>query len=139
MKSAASIDAVVSDWTDDSTGADRGDPVVDDVPTVSCSTCGREWALEYELDELRVGNRAAEQFALDHMRHTGHFPDDVATWRADCRHCPEVEERLAERAVRRWARTHARHTGHAVTIRGGDEDPETIAWERDADADRPSE
>jgi hypothetical protein len=115
----------VPDRTDDPTDAAAADQAVDDTPTVTCSTCGREWSLDYELDELRVGNQAVEQFALDHRRHTGHFPDDVETWRADCRHCPEVEERLSVDAARRWARTHVRHTNHEVAIRGG-EDDETV-------------
>lgn len=54
------------------------------VPTVSCSRCGREWELEFELKELSAGNRAVEQFALGHERHTGHFPDDVTLWLVDC-------------------------------------------------------
>lgn len=125
----------MTDRTDDPGDAVPGaDPVVDDTPTVACTTCGREWDLDYELDELRVGNRAVEQFALDHMRHAGHFPDDVATWRADCRHCPEVEERLGERPARRWARTHARHTGHEVLVRGGDGDPDAVGGSVDGDA-----
>ena len=74
----------------------------DNDPTVTCERCGREWDLSYELDELMAGNRAAEQFALDHERHTGHYPDGV--------------ERLSETAARRWARTHARHTRHDVTL-----------------------
>jgi hypothetical protein len=92
---------------------------VDDVPTVSCSRCGREWDLAYELDELVVGNQAVEQFALDHKRHTGHFPDDAATWLARCRHCPEEAERLGRDAARRWAETHARHTRHSVAVTHG--------------------
>ena len=40
-------------------------------PTVSCSRCGRQWDLTHELDELRAGNRAVEQFAIDHERPTG--------------------------------------------------------------------
>ncbi len=87
-------------------------------PTVSCRRCGREWDLGDELDA--VGNSAFEQFALDHRRHTGHFPDGIATWRAVCRHCPERAERIEESGVRRWARTHARHTDHAVDIEGSD-------------------
>jgi hypothetical protein len=101
--------------------ADRTVPVgddVDDVPTVSCRRCGREWDLSYELDELRVGNQALEQFALDHVRHTGHYPDAVSTWRADCVHCPEGVEQLNAGGVRRWARTHARHTRHDVEVSG---------------------
>ena len=89
-------------------------------PTVSCERCGRQWELSYELDELMAGNRAVEQFALDHKRHTGHFPDGIETWRAECRHCPEGAERLEEGAARRWASTHVRHTSHAVTLRHAD-------------------
>jgi hypothetical protein len=89
---------------------------IDDVPTVACERCGREWRLDYELEDLRVGNQAVEQFALDHRHHTGHFPDGVTTWQADCRNCPETVERLEESATRRWARTHARHTRHAVDL-----------------------
>ncbi|MFB6308944.1 MAG: hypothetical protein ABEH35_06405 [Haloarculaceae archaeon] len=99
--------------------ADPSTPVpddIDDTPTVTCSRCDREWALDYELDELQVGNQAVEQFALDHHRHTGHFPDGVSTWLAECRQCPEREQRLSEGGVARWARTHARHTHHAVAI-----------------------
>lgn len=91
-------------------------PVSDNDPTVTCERCGREWDLSYELDELMAGNRAAEQFALDHERHTGHYPDGVSTWRATCRRCPDGVERLSETAARRWARTHARHTRHDVTL-----------------------
>jgi hypothetical protein len=101
----------VSEYDDASPSDD-----VDDVPTVSCRRCGRAWTLDYELDELMVGNQAVTQFALDHRRHTGHFPDDVETWRATCRHCPEGVERLSEDAVSRWAETHARHTRHTVAI-----------------------
>jgi hypothetical protein len=90
---------------------------IDDTPTLACSRCGCKWDLDFELDELGVGNQAVEQFALDHMRHTGHFPDGVATWRADCRQCPAGEERLSEHGVRRWAETHARHTRHEIEIR----------------------
>ncbi|WP_396611252.1 hypothetical protein ACH9L7_13715 [Haloferax sp. S1W] len=89
---------------------------VDDVPTVSCSRCNREWNLDYELDELKLGNQSVEQFALDHRRHTGHFPDDVTPWVATCRQCPDGEQFLSEGAARRWARTHARHTTHEVTL-----------------------
>ena len=89
---------------------------VDGVPTVTCSRCDREWNLAYELDELHAGNRALEQFSLDHERHTGHDPDDVTPWTASCRRCPDGERFLAERPARRWAETHARHTGHAVAL-----------------------
>ncbi|MFB6123230.1 MAG: hypothetical protein ABEJ78_07205 [Haloferacaceae archaeon] len=99
---------------------------VDDTPTVSCRRCGREWSLDYELDELLAGNRAVTQFALDHERHTGHFPDDVETWRATCEHCPDGVERLSEDAVHRWAETHARHTRHAVTVHHATTDETTL-------------
>ena len=103
---------------------------IDDVPTVACERCGREWRLDYELEDLRVGNQAVEQFALDHRRHTGHFPDDVSTWQADCRNCPESVERLDEAPTRRWARTHARHTRHAVDIAHASlEEPRRVAPE----------
>lgn len=92
----------------------------DRVPTVSCSRCDREWTLSYELDSLLAGNQAIEQFALDHQRHTGHFPDDVTPWVADCRRCPEGEEYLSEQPARRWAETHARHTHHAVELHHDD-------------------
>jgi hypothetical protein len=105
----------------------RGDPDdVDDMPTISCARCGQEWDLSYELDELRVGNQAVEQFALDHWRHTGHYPDDVSTWRADCLRCPEDAERLSEDAARRWGRTHARHTRHSVEIGHATDDETTV-------------
>lgn len=90
---------------------------IDEGPSVSCDRCGREWDLDFEFDELRAGNRAVEQFALDHERHTGHFPDDVRPWLVDCRRCPAGDGYLTERPARRWAQTHARHTGHAVTLR----------------------
>jgi len=89
---------------------------VDDTPTVACSRCDSEWDLAYELDELQAGNRALEQFALDHHRHTGHFPDGVTPWRVDCRQCPDGDQFLAERPARRWALTHARHTDHDVSV-----------------------
>jgi hypothetical protein len=92
---------------------------IDDVPTISCLRCDREWDLSYELDVIAVGNQAIEQFALDHKRHTGHFPDDAATWLARCRNCPEEVERLSSNAVRRWAETHARHTRHSVAVSHG--------------------
>jgi len=93
----------------------------DTTPTVTCRQCDREWRVDYELDELRAGNRAIEQFALDHHRHTGHFPDDVTPWLVDCRRCPGSERFLAERPARRWAETHARHTRHTVAISHDDE------------------
>jgi len=112
---------------------DRGNspatPDVDDVPTVTCSRCGRSWDLTYELDELRVGNQAVEKFALDHKQHTGHFPDDVTAWMADCRNCPDREAFLSERPARRWAEAHARHTAHALELRHGDEEPLVVGRE----------
>ena len=99
---------------------------VDDAPTVACSRCDREWDLEYELEELRAGNQALEQFALDHERHTGHFPDGVSPWVAACRRCPGREAFLSERPARRWARAHARHTRHAVRLRHGEETEATV-------------
>ena len=95
---------------------------VDDLPTVWCSICDREWDLAYELDELAAGNRAVEQFAMDHERHTGHYPDEVTPWVADCRACPDGERFLAERPARRFAHTHARHTGHSVDLVKSDVD-----------------
>lgn len=111
--------------------ADRNEAVTDDtspdddeVPTVSCARCDREWDLDRELDELRAGGHAIEQFALDHERHTGHYPDDVTPWVVRCRRCPDGERFLSERPARRWARTHARHTRHTVDIDAprGDDD-----------------
>ncbi|KAB1197805.1 MULTISPECIES: hypothetical protein [Haloferax] len=94
---------------------------IDDTPTVSCSRCGNEWDLAYELDELKLGNQSVEQFALDHHRHTGHFPDDVSPWVTNCRQCPATDQFLSEGAARRWARTHARHTRHDVAVDHADE------------------
>ena len=88
----------------------------DNTPTVTCSQCDRTWELEYELDSLYAGNQAFEQFALDHKRHTGHFPDDVTPWIADCNRCPAAERYLDEGPARRWAETHARHTSHPVGL-----------------------
>jgi hypothetical protein len=106
---------------------------IDDTPTVACSRCSREWALDYELDELHAGNQAVEQFALDHERHTGHFPDDVRPWVADCRRCPDGDGYLMERPARRWAETHARHTGHAVELRSPDDgSPDEVIERTDA-------
>jgi len=93
------------------------------VPTVTCTRCGREWDLDIELEELYAGNRAVEQFALDHERHTGHFPDDVTPWIVVCRQCPDGDQYLEERPARRWAKVHARHTNHTVGLQpptGGD-------------------
>jgi hypothetical protein len=99
---------------------------VDDTPTISCERCGRSWDLEYELDEMAVGNLAVEQFALDHQRHTGHFPDGISTWQATCRNCPEDVQRLEESAARRWAETHARHTRHTVAVEHSDSEEATL-------------
>lgn len=98
-------------------GASDGSETPEHVPTVRCSRCSREWQLDVELDEHRAGNRAVELFALDHERHTGHFPDDVRPWVVDCQRCPAGDGYLAEQPARRWAETHARHTGHAVEVR----------------------
>jgi len=87
------------------------------VPTVTCTRCGREWELSFELEELSAGNRAVEQFALDHERHTGHFPDDVTPWIVECQQCPDGEQYLEERPARRWATVHARHTTHTVEVK----------------------
>jgi hypothetical protein len=119
----------VSDDSTGGTGRPDGGATptdVDDTPTVSCSRCDREWDLGYELDELGVGNQAVEQFALDHKRHTGHFPDDVGTWVADCRRCPEGSEHLARHAAERWAETHARHTRHSVAVEHAADDETTV-------------
>lgn len=117
--------------TPDSEDPDDDPVTVDDIPRVACTRCDREWALEYELEELRAGNRAVEQFALDHQRHTGHFPDDVRPWLVDCRRCPDGDGYLTERPARRWAKTHARHTGHRVAIRPpSGEDASEIISER---------
>ncbi len=117
--------------TDDSTPDDQqpGGDAIEDVPTVSCSRCGREWDLEYELDDLHAGNRAVEQFAVDHERHTGHFPDGITPWLVDCRQCPDGDGYLTERPARRWARTHVRHTGHDVAITPPDGDTTIIDTE----------
>lgn len=95
---------------------DSGSADIDDVPVISCTRCDRDWALEYELEELNAGNRAVEQFALDHQRHTGHFPDEVTPWIVECQQCPAGDHYLTERPARRWARTHARHTTHDLML-----------------------
>ena len=105
----------------DESRTDQSPEEIDVVPTVSCAKCGQEWELRYELDELMVGNQAVEQFALDHHRHTGHFPDDVTPWIASCRQCPAEEQYLAERPAHRFAQTHARHTRHTVVLETPDE------------------
>ncbi|WP_340101305.1 hypothetical protein [Salinibaculum salinum] len=99
-----------------------------DAPAVTCSRCGRSWELDYELDDLKVGNRALEQFALDHHRHTGHFPDDVTPWIADCRNCPDEERFLSEQPARRWAETHTRHTRHSVSLQSPTDHTEEVVW-----------
>lgn len=107
-------------------------PDPEGTPTVTCSRCDSEWDLSYELDDLKEGNRALERFAMDHHRHTGHFPDDVTPWLVACRNCPESEQFLAERPAQRFAETHARHTTHAVELEPPEEDevmlvsPETV-------------
>lgn len=98
---------------------DPSNEAIDDTPTITCERCNDRWTLTYELDVLRVGNQAIEQFALDHKRHTGHFPDEISPWIARCRQCPDGEEFLSERPARRWARTHARHTRHAIELTDG--------------------
>jgi hypothetical protein len=108
-------------------------PSVDDTPTISCSRCDRSWDLAYELDELQVGNRAVERFALDHRRHTGHFPDDVTPWVVDCRQCPDGDSFLSERPARRWAETHARHTAHTVDIEAPDGGASTVETDSSSD------
>ncbi len=87
-------------------------------PTLSCTQCNRTWTLAYELDELHAGNSAVEQFAMDHQRHTGHFPDGVTPFIADCTQCPATEQYLTHRPAERFAETHARHTGHTITLFG---------------------
>jgi len=115
--------------TDDDTP--DGSAEIDDTPTITCERCGRAWDLDYELDEMAVGNLAVEQFALDHQRHTGHFPDGISTWQARCRNCPEEVQRLEESAARRWAETHARHTRHKVTLEHADSDKPTLIEQPD--------
>ncbi|MFC6823820.1 hypothetical protein [Halopelagius fulvigenes] len=115
----------MSDNPDDDFDARASPEDVDDAPTVSCTICDREWSLAYELDEMQVGNQSFEQFALDHMRHTGHFPDDVRPWVADCQNCREGEEFLSEGPARRWSKTHARHTRHSVVLQH-EEETETV-------------
>jgi hypothetical protein len=129
-------DAVLPSGVTDPFDEDEFDPAddaafdppadVDDTPTVACERCGREWDLGYELDDLGIGNQAVEQFALDHKRHTGHYPDGVAPWIADCRHCPESVERLSKSAARRWAETHARHTSHESDVGRANDDETTV-------------
>lgn len=96
----------------------------DSTPTVTCSICDWEWSLEYELDELQAGNGAVSQLAMDHYRHTGHYPDGVTPWVVDCLECHDGEQFLRERPARRFAQTHARHTGHEIEIEPPDGEPE---------------
>jgi hypothetical protein len=103
-------------------------------PTVQCSRCGPTWDLSYELDQQHAGNQALEQFAVDHHRHTGHFPDDVTAWVVDCRHCPQQEQYLSERPARRFAETHARHTEHTLTLDGPDSDGEERVGDENPDS-----
>ena len=113
--------------TDDDPAPEPTD-AIDDTPTITCSRCGRAWDLRYELDEMQVGNQAVEQFALDHHRHTGHFPDDVTPWIVECRVCPDGDQFLSEQPARRWAETHARHTRHTVAVETPfEEDTELVA------------
>lgn len=124
------------DGSDDTSFVPVDDPPsadVDDTPTVSCSLCDRTWELDYELDELQVGNQAVEQFALDHQRHTGHFPDDVTPWVVDCKHCHDEDVFLTERPARRWARTHVRHTAHTVSLSPPDDETTVVTDDRSGD------
>lgn len=111
------------DHTDDPTPTGDG---FEDAPTITCQRCDRSWDLSQEFEELGVGNHAVEQFALDHKRHTGHFPDGVETWRAACRNCPEAAERLSKDAATRWSETHARHTRHRVELHHARSDETTV-------------
>jgi len=104
---------------------------IDGVPTVTCSRCDRSWDLEDELGQ--VGNRAVEQFALDHHRHTGHYPDDVTPWLVDCERCPETEAFLSETPARRWARTHTRHTRHPTAVTAPEGEVERVTPAVDSD------
>lgn len=111
-------------------GGDHSPDGIDDTPTVTCEQCDREWDLAYELDTLRVGNRAVERFALDHKHHAGHFPDEVRPWVVVCQQCTDGDEFLSERPARRWAETHARHTGHDVSLEHTDAAATTIHPDR---------
>lgn len=125
QKALATLSRGMSDRADDAVSPTEES--IDDVPTVTCTRCDREWALAHELDDLKVGNRAVEQFALDHERHTGHFPDDVTPWIASCRQCPDGDQYLSETPARRWAETHARHTHHDVDLQHADGETSTIS------------
>lgn len=113
----AVLRAAVTESDDIDTAREAG---IEGTPSITCSRCDREWSLAYELDELRVGNQALERFALDHHRHTGHYPDDVTPWVVDCERCPDGDVFLSERPARSWAETHARHTRHRVIIESPD-------------------
>ncbi|MFC7072962.1 hypothetical protein ACFQJ7_13185 [Halovenus rubra] len=111
------------DRNDQSGSQPDGSPLETDLPdeakpapTVSCSVCDEEWELSYELTELHAGNRAIEQFALDHCRHTGHYPDDIAPWTVSCEDCQAEERYLEQRPAKRFGKTHVRHTGHSVSV-----------------------
>jgi hypothetical protein len=109
------------------TGPERQSPKgADPAPTISCSTCGETWDLSFELDELHAGNRALEQFALDHFRHTGHYPDNVAPWTASCQQCPAEERYLERRPAQRFGETHARHARHSVVVESPSKDTHHI-------------
>jgi len=114
------------DVTDDSFPNDEAE-----VPTISCTRCDREWNLDNELDDLDPGSHAIEQFALDHERHTGHYPDDVSLWIVRCQRCPDGKQFLSERPARRWAETHARHTRHAVRIEAPTGADDVVSREND--------
>ncbi len=130
------------DWNDEPRESERSTPADVD-PTVSCSTCGREWKLSYELDELHAGNRALEQFALDHYRHTGHYPDTATPWVVSCQQCPVEEQYLEQRPARRFGETHARHTQHTVVLEEPDGDhrdkiePESVSTLVESETDGP--
>jgi len=109
--------------------ADPADGSPERTPTVACSRCDRQWDLGYELEELHAGNSAVEQFAMDHYRHTGHYPDDVTPWEVDCRECPQGEQFLSERPARRFAKTHARHTDHGVELTTPENESEPLTPE----------
>lgn len=96
--------------------SDDSVPDPENSPVVSCTRCDHTWDLDYEFEELQAGNRALEQFAIDHERHTGHYPDDVRPWTVVCERCPATEQYLSARPARRWANTHARHTRHQITL-----------------------
>lgn len=107
------------------------EPATDGIPTVTCSRCDRSWELSYELSDMQVGNRAVEQFALDHYRHTGHYPDDVTPWVVSCQRCPDEDTFLSEQPARRFAETHARHTRHTVAVTAPEETDGTLVTPAD--------